>query len=343
MDLPRLRFWFAIHPDIQRPIGGVKQIHRLCEVLTSLGYEATLIQDDSNFKPEWFTSEVKTISRYQINASVSLSRNRDILVLPETYVNHFRDYANGIPKIIFNQNGAYTFGSKLTPSAIIELYQEPELIHFLCVSSRDQSLLSKYFSLGPLKVSRLFNDIESSVFRLGTHKRRQIAFMPRKNSRDSMIVAALLRCQVWWNGWEIVPIHGKTQLEVASILKDSIAFLAFGHPEGFGLPLAEALSCGCALVGYSGLGGREIFAIGERHGVALEVGFGDWHGFVDGIQALNQSLVKRPEELLKSLQLCSAEVRQTYSNEAFVHSVVSAMKKIETNHSNMLSSLSGSF
>ena len=30
----------------------------------------------------------------------------------------------------------------------------------------------------------------------------------------------------------------------------SILFLSFGYPEGFGLPVAEAMSCGCAVIGY---------------------------------------------------------------------------------------------
>ena len=336
-----LRFWLALHPDIQRPIGGVKQIHRLSEVLSSLGYHSTIIQDDSSFKPSWFESNVDTISLRRFNESISLSKARDVVVLPETFINSFSSYAKGIPKIIFNQNGAYTFSSKkLTPSSIIELYHHPDLLYVLCVSSRDQKFLSKCLLVGESKVSRLFNDIDSSVFKFGTRKRRQIAFMPRKNSQDSKIVIALLRCQPWWKGWKVVPIENKSQTEVSTILQDSIAFLSFGHPEGFGLPLAEALSCGCALVGYSGLGGREIFDVGECHGVSLEVAFGDWHGFVDGVKALNQSLLKRPYELFESLRLCSAEVRQIYSHDVFVTSVSSAINKIHAAHNEKYSSSS---
>lgn len=332
MSLP-LHFWFALHPDIQKPIGGVKQIHRLCEVLSSLGYVSTLIQDDSAFKPNWFVSNVDTISRNYFRKSVTLSKTRDILVLPETFINHFCDYAKGIPKIIFNQNGAYTFSSKvLSPSTIIKLYRHPELVHVLCVSSRDEDLLTRYMGLGSSQVSRLYNVIESSIFTPGLSKCRQIAYMPRKNIQDCYIVNALLESQDWWNGWKLVPIQNKTQNEVAAILKESIAFLAFGYPEGFGLPLAEALSCGCALIGYSGLGGREIFDIGESYGVALEVSLGDWHGFVDGVKALNNSLLKRPDELLQSLKLCSDEVRQIYSQNAFVRSVSSAITRIESIH-----------
>ena len=57
------RYWFAVHPDLKRPIGGVKQIHRLAELITETGRQAYLIQDSADFHPGWFTSHVNTITR----------------------------------------------------------------------------------------------------------------------------------------------------------------------------------------------------------------------------------------------------------------------------------------
>jgi glycosyltransferase involved in cell wall biosynthesis len=36
-------------------------------------------------------------------------------------------------------------------------------------------------------------------------------------------------------------------------------FLSLSDRDGFGLPPAEAMACGCYVVGYSGGGGREFF------------------------------------------------------------------------------------
>ena len=52
------RYWLALHPDIRRPIGGVKQMHRLAEALNHHGRDARIIQDNASFHPEWFSSNV---------------------------------------------------------------------------------------------------------------------------------------------------------------------------------------------------------------------------------------------------------------------------------------------
>ena len=49
------------------------------------------------------------------------------------------------------------------------------------------------------------------------------------------------------------------QSVVAEVLGSSTVFVALGHSESFGLPVAEALASGCLVVGYDGGGGHELF------------------------------------------------------------------------------------
>lgn len=330
-----LRYWLALHPDVKRPIGGVKQMHRLAESLRRLGREATIIQDQSDFHPGWFASDVATISQQRWRALLpELRSDRDVVVLPETFLSVFEAYAPGLPKILFNQNGAYSFGgadgsSFPDPAKVLELYRHPEMLHVLCVSQHDHQLLERAFGLGRDRVSRLVNGLETALFHPGGSKRRLIAYMPRKNPADSLVVSALLKQQSWFHGWELMPIHKLPQSEVAGILQQSLLFLAFGHPEGFGLPVAEALACGCAVAGYSGLGGRELFQLAQAQGVGLEVGFGDWLGFVDAASALHHSLNKNKSAVLNALLRTSNLVRSCYSMDAMQHSVGSALQRWE--------------
>ena len=284
-------------------------MHRLGEALTNCDREATIIQDSADFHPGWFRSQVNTIEFKKWLRSSDLDPRRDLVVIPETFINVFEAYAPSLPKIIFNQNGAYSFGTAKSstfpdPCSVLSCYRDPRLLHVLCVSENDEKLLSKGFGLGASRVSRLINPIETNLFCPGPPKRRQIAYMPRKNSHDAAVVTSLLQVQPWWSGWEQAD-SSMFAIEVAQILRESVAFMAFGHPEGFGLPIAEALACGCAVVGYSGLGGREPMELGAEYGVALEVAFGDWQGFLDALCALDRSLQNYPHKLQHALLLCS--------------------------------------
>ena len=325
------RYWLALHPDVQRPIGGAKQMHRLAEALGRCDREAHLIQADAGFHPGWFSSDVRAIglSQWQLLLP-SLRPDRDVVVLPETFIHAFERYAPGLPKILFNQNGAYSFGAgqgkgSPSPAEVLELYRHRELLHVLCVSAHDQSLLRRGFGVPAERLSRVVNAIEPERFSPSGKKRRQIAYMPRKNAADAAAVAALLQAQPWWRGWQLVAIHGQSQEQVAATLQQSLLFLAFGHPEGFGLPLAEALACGCALAGYSGLGGRELFQLAHQHDVALEVPYGDWLGFIDAVSAFDRSLNKHQQQVLAALMRVSKAVRSRYAPEAMQRSVADAL------------------
>ena len=88
--------------------------------------------------------------------------------------------------------------------------------------------------------------------------------MPRKNPKHSQQILELLTYinLPTESDWNVVPIDGMSQNQVSKILSDSSIFLSFGSPEGFGLPVLEALISGCYVVGYDGHGGSEDNANG---------------------------------------------------------------------------------
>ena len=329
-----LRYWVAAHPDLHKPIGGIKQLHRLAEALQVCGRDVALIQDNAAFHPGWFNSCVQAVS-FDDFRRMPLHPSRDVVVLPETFVPAMPRYAPGISKLIFNQNGSYSFGFQpgdgfpKAPSELLQAYRHPDLRHVLCVSESDYHLLQGGFALGPAFVTRLTNPIEP-LFQPASPKHRSVAWMPRKKSgRDGAIVAALLAAQSWFSPWRIQAIQGLPQPGVARVLQQSLVFFAFGFPEGFGLPLAEALACGCYLIGYSGLGGRELFALAASHGAGEEVAFGDWYGFVQALHRFHQRLDRDPQGVAASLKAASKAVRQRYSLAALQDELRAALPRWE--------------
>lgn len=319
-------FWFPVFPDLIKPIGGVKQIHRVAEQLISLGCDVTLVQDSEFFRPAWFTSSINTISKDSWLSLDNLNPNVDFIVLPETFLPAIQTYFPHLKKIIFNQNCAYTFGlstQKLwNPSSVVKAYSSPSIIQIWCVSINDYKFLTQCFSLSPDYVSLLVNGIEPYIgIPAGANKKYQIAYMPRKNIRDSQIVRALIECQPWSHGWSFVPIDNMSHEQVVKTMQDSLIFLSFGYPEGFGLPVAEALACGCAVVGYSGLGGRELFNIPESNHLTYHVEYGDWQGFVAGVMKTIQVIKTDPSLHISSVLRFSAYIREKYGISSFRSSI----------------------
>ena len=326
----RIHFWFTAFQDLDKPVGGVKQLHRTCECLELLGHDATLIQNNVSSQPFWFSSYAKKIAKDEwISNCTSLSSSTNVLVLPETYLPALNKWAPQLPKIIFNQNSAYTFGASRSPkvlkvSVARKLYNSTRQIW--CVSEYDRRFLSSLFDVNDTKVFRIYNSIDSSRYPFPCQKKRQIAFMPRKNSKHSSIVIPILSSMKIFQDWKFVPIHMMSQSEVFSVLADSSLFLSFGHPEGFGLPVAEAMSLGCMVVGYSGLGGQELFDIGQNAGTCWKVEFGDLLNFVQSVVLAIESLPQ--ENISKQLLSVAKSIRENYNQTRMVNSIENALDSL---------------
>ena len=95
------RFWFLAYPDIPKPVGGIKQIHRLAELLESLGFRSCLVQQKATFHPQWFESSVKTVDLDQWqHLQKGLIPNQDFIVIAETFIPIIESLPSSIPVIV---------------------------------------------------------------------------------------------------------------------------------------------------------------------------------------------------------------------------------------------------
>lgn len=319
------RYWFLLQQDVDKPIGGVKQIHLFSAALNAAGYESYVIHKEPDYRPSWFPSSASIVGLSEAQHRIT-SRSSDVIIYPETFVSIASRNWNGFNKILLNQNSHYTFGIKQNykPQYVSEIYKK-EFMHFLCVSRHDARFLVDVMDLSSSTVSRLVNGIDTSVFNMPSKKRRQIAYMPRKNKSDARIVCSLLSSKSWFQGWDIVPIQNLPQSQVASILKESLLYLSFGHPEGFGLPLVEATSCGCGIIGYTGNGGKEIFDDFHTPLSSKIISFNDLGGFITAVRFFIDAFERSPERIVSDLTAASNSCSNSYSFDCMKYSVESAL------------------
>jgi len=320
-------------PDLDRAIGGVKQMYRHVEHLVALGWDAAMITEAKGFRPSWFQSSSPSLSLAESHSLGELCRDSTILVLPETYLGvdlrAFRGLdLSGLARVVFNQNGYYSYGQAGDDLALQlqGFYDDSAVLQVLTISEDTHTLLQRNLGLEDDRLSRIVNAIEP-IFHSDQPRCRRMHWMPRKNPLD--VQAVLMGIQRFGiqhsDAWQGEPLQGLSHSVVAERLNGASLFLAFGHPEGFGLPIAEAMAAGCWVVGYSGGGGHELF----RFGASEEVAFGDWAAFVAAVQRAFKAFAEQPRETELRLQRQALAMRSLYSHEQERRSIAVAWGRIE--------------
>jgi glycosyltransferase involved in cell wall biosynthesis len=278
MTNPKIYF---ICPQNKFASGGVKQIYKMVEILNNNGFNAVLLLK-KNGKEKWFNSKVSietspylfkkikySYTRKKINfwrkivlhylklKSLKFQKNA-ILVFPEIYGPNISSLEPEIQKVIFNQNCYYSFEHfSLFDDVENNIYKNPKLIATIVASNDAKKYLK--FAFPKIRIKKMRLGIDENIFTYSSAKKKQIAFMPRKLQNDVVQVINILKSRHKIDDWEFVPIENKSEKEVAEIMKESAIFLSFNHKEGFGLPPAEAMACGCIVIGYKGQGGKDYF------------------------------------------------------------------------------------
>jgi glycosyltransferase involved in cell wall biosynthesis len=141
--------------------------------------------------------------------------------------------------------------------ALVDRYRVAGVRAILVLSDINRTYQEHMFPGLPVFQLRLA--IDEALFHHDEAKRPRIAFMPRRGKRDAEMLIGMLRNQGLLDGFDVIPIDGMSEARVAETLRESLCFLALSSREGFGLPAAEAMACGCIVVGYTGHGGDEFF------------------------------------------------------------------------------------
>lgn len=331
-------------PDNKLPSGGVKQLYRFAEILQKNGYDAYILHNKKNFKVTWFQHSIKIVYSnfifkvvnnrlhnkkpnvfskiklsYYKNTSHKLEPNA-LLIIPEIYTRGIIDLPHGIDKVIFNQNCYYTFnGYHSQDNIIYNPFTNPEVKGNIVASLDAMEYLQHTFPTSETCKIRL--GIDHTIFNFSKAKKKQIAYMPRKLTEDVNQVISILNLRQNLTDWEFVAIDGLDESGVSSIMKESAIFLSFNHREGFGLPPAEAMACGCLVIGYQGGGGKEYFK--NEFSYPIEDG-----NIIQFAKTVEDVIAKHSfEDIVYKGQIASDFILKNYSLENEQKDVLEVIKK----------------
>ena len=281
---------FFVCPEISAPSGGIKQIYRQVDILNRNNFSAFILHENEGFKCTWFDNETKIVySRklfYELNLIKQAKRktlkrqiktilkkiitfklvkpkdasisNNDVIVFPEVYGPRMMEVFKGVPKVIYNQGCYQTFfGYQINSKEEVTAYKHSDLLGVIVNSEDGKKYLEHAFP--HLIIHRVHYGFDSNKFEFSKQKKPQICLMTRRLKSDIVQVINILKFRGVLNNWDIKLIENMDEEQVANCMKESALFLSFNINEGFGMPPAEAMACGCIVVGYTGKGGIEIF------------------------------------------------------------------------------------
>lgn len=153
-------------------------------------------------------------------------------------------------------------------------------------------------------------------------KKPQIAYMGRKRPQEARFAAAALARCAEAREMRIVELAGLSEEALAAALRDSLVFLSLSRQEGFGLPAAEAMLCGCIVIGYAGVGGREYMT----EETALIVPDSDIIGLVETVRAALAEYRRDPGPLDAMRRAAAGLIAERYCAEQFRRTALAAFE-----------------
>jgi glycosyltransferase involved in cell wall biosynthesis len=308
---------FVLCPDYNVPSGGVRRLYRHVDVLRRHGVESAILHESEGFRCTWFANDTPVMGVGQVSLTPS-----DYLVVPELYGQGLAKLAPGVPKVVFNQNSYFTFrGFPITGADGASPYLNPDVVAVFAVSEDNAAYLRYAFPTA--HIIRVHYGIDP-LFGPRWPKRKAMAFMPRKNAEDVVQVVNMLRGRGSLEDWELVPIDGLPEAQVAERLAHCAIFLSFGTVEGCPLPPLEAMASGCVVIGYHGRGGKEYF----NRSFSYSVEAGDTIGFAKTVESVLEREKQSPGTLDKQGRQAAAYVGVNYSPQREEQDIVTAWRSI---------------
>lgn len=303
-------------PDVSGAVGGIKAILRHAEILNGLADHElpalVYVPDNLSHAFDWLEHKAVHKDDHAIQPA------SDFIVPPGMMAARLgpRLADLGVRYAIFVQNGYYLFEDQSPISDLAQVYAGAALV--MSTSQDTTACIERAFPFLHRRVLPMWYAVDPALFYVGDAKQDAIAYMSRKLPSHARAVTGFLSAADLTT-WELVPIKGMFEVEVAAAGRRTRIFLSFSHLEGFGLPQVEAALAGNLVVSYTGEGGNEYW-FPPRF---TKVESGNIRQFVDRVQEAMRTLSDGVQDPVTdpAHAAARADLARTYSREAEIESV----------------------
>ncbi len=242
----------------------MKRLHRYAKYLLDEGHLVFMVHGTPSPTPYPFTPfHLPVLSLLEIPQFF----DRDILVVPAAMTGSIQDLVT-LPcrKVILALHWDSIF-DRLPKNTSLQTFNLAHIIT-TCQTISDFFLIT--MGIGSTMIRPM---IDSTLYHYNAKaKRNQICHITRGNMDgkgfDSETVLKIIFSnsdKFRTKGWTSVALSNVSEEEYAQVLRECKIFLTTSLREGAHLSMLEALACGCHVVGYSGVTGREYQAMDKDH------------------------------------------------------------------------------
>lgn len=193
--------------------------------------------------------------------------------------------------------------------------------HYVSVSQFVQEHVEKIYNIKPLVISPFINH---SIFQNKTpwNKRKKALLLLGYKGYAGPVFQYLKKYyeeKYPSSSLSVKIVDDLTQKELADLFNQHKYFLTLNPSEGFGLPPLEAMACGCTVIGFDSMGGRDYL---EHEKNAYIVNYGDFEKLAEYLHRIE----KEPgigEELAKK----AVETASKFSYEQFENQWTAYLQK----------------
>lgn len=240
-------------PIFNHPSGGVKLLYRHVYQLNRMGFEAYIL----------FPKQFSPTCKYEFEVPVACVNeefsfgNTDLVVISEGMPNLIKTLSPQLNCVVIALNWHYIY---LTLTSY-EDWADWGIKRVFTTSPMIKKFVEWSMRI-PTTMIQDFVDTQKYPY-LPARKQNKISFMTRKSNAGQRICKIINKRTIpTKNSYSWIPLKDYNESTYAMHLIESKIYLACSSYEGVNMSVLEAMSAGCLVIGFAGVGGKD-YMIGE--------------------------------------------------------------------------------